>query len=141
MGCAAADIRAATLEDQSDVVALWTVSDLVVSHNDPRKDFHFALGKPNSDVLVAVSRDGRLTGSVMVGHDGHRGWVYYLAVDPECRKQGIGRRLIDAAEGWLRERGVPKIMLMVRETNTQVVEFYHRLDFEDAPRLILQKWL
>jgi ribosomal protein S18 acetylase RimI-like enzyme len=91
-------------------------------------------------VLVAIHDDGKLVGSV-VGHDGHRGRIYYVAADPNYRKQGIGRRMTEAAEQWLKERKVVKVMLLVRETNTQVVDFYKRLDFETIPRVIMQKWL
>jgi GNAT superfamily N-acetyltransferase len=80
----------------------------VTSYNDPTHDFRFAHGKVNSDVLVGIATNGSLIGSVMVGHDGHRGWVYYLAADPNYRKQGIGRCMIEAAEQWLKERGVVK---------------------------------
>jgi ribosomal protein S18 acetylase RimI-like enzyme len=113
----------------------------VTSYNDPTHDFRFAHGKINSDVLVGIATNGSLVGSVMVGHDGHRGWVYYLAADPNYRKQGIGRCMTEAAEQWLKERGVVKVMLLVRETNTQVIDFYEHLGFETIPRVITQKWL
>ena len=80
-------------------------------------------------------------GAVMVGHDGHRGWIYYLAADPRRRRQGIGKKLVDAVELWLEARGIPKLQLMIRESNTPVVSFYERLGFEIAPRIIMQKWL
>jgi ribosomal protein S18 acetylase RimI-like enzyme len=77
----------------------------------------------------------------MVGHDGHRGWMYYVAVDPGMRRQGVGRALVQAGEEWLRERGVPKVHLMVRETNNAVVEFYARIGYDPMPRYNMQKWL
>jgi ribosomal protein S18 acetylase RimI-like enzyme len=82
-------IRSATANDETAIVALWQACNLVTSYNDPAHDFRFASGKENSDVLVAVN-DGRIIGSVMVGHDGHRGWMYYVAADPRNRKRGLG---------------------------------------------------
>lgn len=66
----------------------------------------------------------------MVGFDGHRGWVYYLACDPDRRAQGIGRALMNAAEKWLKEHGCPKIQLMVRDDNQQAQGFYTALGYE-----------
>lgn len=77
----------------------------------------------------------------MVGHDGHRGWLYYLASDPGSRGRGFGRQMVQAAEEWLRQRGVVKAQLLVRETNTKVVSFYEHLGFEVAPRTVMSKWL
>jgi ribosomal protein S18 acetylase RimI-like enzyme len=134
-------VRSAVAEDEQAVVALWRSCDLVVSYNDPAADFRFAKAGPASDVLVAVGDSGAVAGSVMVGHDGHRGWLYYVAVDPASRGKGVGRCLIEAAEDWLRERGVVKAQLLVRDTNTMVVSFYEHLGFEVAPRVILSKLL
>jgi ribosomal protein S18 acetylase RimI-like enzyme len=134
-------IRNATAEDEQRVAALWRASDLVTSYNDPSKDFHFARAKEGSDVLVGLDAEQTIVGSVMVGHDGHRGWIYYVASDPKHRNQGIGRLMVEAAEQWLKRRGVVKAMLMVRETNRQVVEFYEHLGFEAVPRVVMQKWL
>jgi ribosomal protein S18 acetylase RimI-like enzyme len=132
-------IRPATCTDEAAVTALWRRCELVVSHNDPVHDFHFALGKPNSDVLVAEDPD--IIGSVMVGHDGHRGWLYYVSVDRARRKQGVGRALVKSAEMWFAAHGITKAQLMVRDTNTAVVAFYERLGFESQPRITMAKWL
>ena len=134
-------IRGAVPADEDDVVALWRACDLVVPHNDPHHDFRFAAGKDGSDILVGVDEEGCVAGAVMVGHDGHRGWLYYLASDPMRRGSGIGRRMVEEGEDWLRRRGVLKLQLMVRDTNTVVVSFYERLGFETAPRVVLGKWL
>ena len=133
-------IRAAGPDDREAVTALWRECGLVVPHNDPAHDFDFALGKSGSDILLAVDGD-RLTGSVMVGHDGHRGWLYYVSVASASRRRGIGRALVAAAEAWLAERGVPKAHLMVRESNEAVAAFYQRLGYETMPRINFQKWL
>jgi ribosomal protein S18 acetylase RimI-like enzyme len=134
-------VRNATSADEARVVDLWQACGLVTSYNDPALDFRFALAKTGSDILVGVDAESRIVGSVMVGHDGHRGWVYYVAASPRHRKQGIGRKMVEAAEQWLKERGVAKVMLLVRETNTQVVDFYRHIGFEAVPRVVMQKWL
>jgi ribosomal protein S18 acetylase RimI-like enzyme len=77
----------------------------------------------------------------MVGHDGHRGWVYYLAVDESQRGIGRGREMMTAAEHWLREQGAVKIQLMVRSTNESVLGFYDRIGYEDADVQVRSKWL
>jgi len=134
-------VRAATPEDEPQVVALWHACGLVVPSNDPVADFRFARGAPSSDILVAADEAGRIRGSVMVGHDGHRGWLYYVAAAPDARNTGIGRRMVDAAEAWLETRGVVKAQLMVRETNRQVIAFYERLGFAVTPRTVMAKRL
>ena len=135
------NIRSAVPEDEPGIVELWRVCNLVASYNDPAADFRFAKAGACSDVLVGQDETGRISGSVMVGHDGHRGWLYYVAASPHARGNGIGRQMVRAAEEWLRQRGVVKVQLLVRETNTKVVGFYERLDYEVAPRVIMSKWL
>jgi ribosomal protein S18 acetylase RimI-like enzyme len=134
-------IRSATAQDEARVTALWRAAGLVTSYNDPAHDFRFARARAGSDVLVGLDAEQAVVGSVMVGHDGHRGWIYYVAADPNHRGQGIGRAMVAAAEQWLKTRAVAKIMLLVRETNTEVVGFYEHLGFEAVPRVIMQKWL
>jgi ribosomal protein S18 acetylase RimI-like enzyme len=135
------EVRAAIEADEATVVALWRACGLVASYNDPATDFRFAHAKENSDVLVGTDTSGRIISSIMVGHDGHRGWLYYVAVAPDCRAQGVGRSMVKAGEKWLSARGVKKAQLMVRETNTETVAFYERVGFETIPRTVMQKWL
>jgi ribosomal protein S18 acetylase RimI-like enzyme len=91
---------------------------------------------------VLVGRDGStLVASVLVGHDGHRGWVYYVAVDPERRHRGYGRLIMAAAEDWLRARGIEKLQLMVREDNDKVQAFYQSLGYFEQQRVVFAKWL
>jgi ribosomal protein S18 acetylase RimI-like enzyme len=134
-------IRSAAPEDEASVVELWRVCGLVVSYNDPALDFRFATAGACSDVLLGEDASGRISGSVMVGHDGHRGWLYYVACAPHRRGGGVGRQMAQAAEEWLRARGVVKAQLLVRETNAKVVSFYERLGYETAPRAVMGKWL
>ena len=65
----------------------------------------------------------------MVGYEGHRGWINYLAVAPDCQVGGYGRRLMEEAEARLRGLGCPKINLQIRSSNTGVIEFYERIGF------------
>ena len=134
-------IKSATPEDATATVELWRSCDLLASYNDPSADFQFALAEPCSDVLVGKDEAGSIIGSVMVGHDGHRGWLYYVASSPQSRGSGIGRKMVRAAEEWLRQRGVVKAQLLVRETNTTVVAFYEHLGFETTPQTVMGKWL
>ena len=119
----------ATAADRDAVVALWRAAGLTRPWNDPAADFALALANPTSTILLA--RDGAaVIGCVMVGFDGHRGWVYYLASEPARRGEGIGRALMAAAEDWLRARGCPKIQLMVRTDNAAAQGFYAALGYD-----------
>ena len=130
----------ATDADAKDVIALWQKCDLTREWNDPAADFKRALKGPDSAVLIG--RDGKtVIASVMVGHDGHRGCVYYVSVHPDHRKKGHGRALMTAAEGWLRECGIEKLNLMVRAGNTHAQAFYETLDYDEQERLVYAKWL
>lgn len=135
-----AAIREARAADAAAVVALWRACGLTRPWNDPEADFAMAVDGPSSALLVAEPAGG-IAGSVMVGFDGHRGWVYYLAVAPECRGRGLGRSLMDAAEEWLRGRGAPKIQLMVREDNEAAIGFYEALGLERQKVVTLGRFL
>jgi ribosomal protein S18 acetylase RimI-like enzyme len=134
-------IRSAAPKDEPDIVELWRTCDLVATYNDPAVDFRFARAGACSEVLVGEDEAGRISSSIMVGHDGHRGWLYYVACTPHSRGSGIGRQMVQAAEEWLRQRGVVKVQLLVRETNSKVVSFYEHLGFEVTPRTVMGKWL
>ncbi len=121
--------RSAGDADREAIIALWQVCDLTRPWNDPVADFDQALATATSDILI-LREDDVLIASVMVGYDGHRGWVYYLAVHPEHRRKGLGRDMMEAAEIWLRERNAPKIQLMVRSDNTDVIAFYEAFGLE-----------
>jgi ribosomal protein S18 acetylase RimI-like enzyme len=125
---------------RADVIALWQACDLTRPWNDPHGDIDRALTNPSSTILMATD-NGETIGSVMCGYDGHRGWVYYLAAAPSRRGDGIGRKLMTAAEDWLRDRGCPKIELMVRDTNTATLGFYDALEYERQPVEVLARWL
>ena len=127
--------------DVESVAALWADCGLLVPTNDPIADIAFARAQNHADVLISTAADGKPTASVMVGHDGHRGWIYYVAVSPTCQGQGLGRRAVEAAEAWLRARGVGKMQLMIRDTNETVRDFYSTIGWTKEPRLVMSKRL
>lgn len=133
------DLFEAGADDRDAVVRLWRDCGLTRPWNDPGRDFATALASPASTILLL--RDISLAASVMVGFDGHRGWVYYLAVAPDRRRAGLGRRLMAEAERWLKARGAPKIQLMVREDNEAAIGFYQSLGLERQKVLTLGRFL
>jgi ribosomal protein S18 acetylase RimI-like enzyme len=126
--------------DIASVIALWERCELTRPWNDPAADIAMARSGTNATVL-AGREAGRIVASVMVGHDGHRGWVYYVSVDPDCRGKGYGRTIMAAAEHWLREQGIPKLQLLVRRDNAKVQAFYETLDYSEQDRIVYAKWL
>lgn len=136
----APEIRCIQEPDIDQIIALWHAAGVSRSWNDPSKDIAYARRDTHSTILVA-ERDGRVVATVMVGEDGHRGWVYYLAVDPACQRRGLGRTMMGAAEDWLRAKGIWKIQLLVREENSAVKEFYDHLGYRDTRTTCLQKVL
>jgi ribosomal protein S18 acetylase RimI-like enzyme len=134
---AVADIRDA---DVGDVIALWQRCGLTRPWNDPAGDIALARQNRNSTVLVGRA-DGAVAATAMVGHDGHRGWVYYVAVDPDSRMKGLGRAIMDAAEAWLRAAGVPKLQLLVRRENAKAGAFYQSIGYQEADTVVYAKWI
>lgn len=118
-------------DDAARVIDLWQAAGLTRPWNDPATDYALALANPAATVLLASpeSRDAA-AGTIMVGFDGHRGWVYYLGVAPAFQRRGIGRALMAAAERWLEARNCPKLMLMVRHDNLATRAFYAALGYE-----------
>lgn len=127
--------------DEADAaVALWQACGLTRPWNDPRADIALALASPGS-TIIAGRVDGALVATVMVGCDGHRGWVYYLAVDPELRHAGHGAAMMRAAEGWLKARGAPRLNLMVRAENAAAVGFFEAIGYAASDVMVMQKVL
>ena len=136
----ALSIAPITDSDVADVVALWQACGLTRPWNDPAADIALARRGPGSAVLVGRD-DGKIVATAMVGHDGHRGWVYYVAVDPARQGKGLGRTIMSAAEDWLRAAGVPKLQLLVRRENARAGAFYQSLGYEESTSVMLAKWL
>ena len=137
-------IRAFSQADAEAVVALWHACGLVRAWNDPYKDIARKLSEQPALFLVACSGSdgsGELVGSAMVGFDGHRGWVYYLAVAPVMQRRSLGRALMARAEHLLIERGCPKLMLMVRSSNAAVIDFYRELGYGEEQVAVMGKRL
>jgi ribosomal protein S18 acetylase RimI-like enzyme len=129
--------------DESDAeraTSLWREVDLVRPWNDPEGDFRGAVEGPTSAILGA-ELDGDLVGTVMVGFDGHRGWLYYVAVAPSSQRGGVGTALTHRAEEWLDARGAHKVQLMVRRGNDEPRLFYGELGYEPSDVTVFQKWL
>ncbi len=137
-GHCAAIVRRYQPADEEAVLTLWEQCGLTRPWNDPRKDITRKVSAQPELFLVAVV-DGRVVGSVMAGYEGHRGWINYLAVAPEWRRNGLGRRLMDEAERRLLALGCPKINLQVRSGNRAVIDFYHRIGFVDDDVVSLGK--
>jgi ribosomal protein S18 acetylase RimI-like enzyme len=124
----------------AEVIALWHRCGSTRPWNDPAADIALARRGENSTVLIGKC-EGTLVASVMVGHDGHRGWVYYVTVDPDRRHHGFGRSIMDAAEAWLRARGIAKLQLMVRKDNAKVHAFYQSIGYYNQETVTFAKWL
>jgi len=124
--------------DVAEVVALWGASGVARPWNDPITDIAFARKSPQCVVLVGAVGE-RLAATVMAGEDGHRGWVYYLATHPELQRRGIARAMMDAAEAWLKARGVWKMQLLIRADNAAAKGFYERLGYGNTEAVCFQK--
>jgi ribosomal protein S18 acetylase RimI-like enzyme len=140
MPAAALSIAPIADADIADVVALWQACGLTRPWNDPEADIALARRRPNSTLLIGRDVEA-IVATVMVGHDGHRGWVYYVAVDPDRRAQGHGRTIMNAAEDWLRQAGIAKLQLLVRRTNAKAGAFYQSLGYAEAETIVFAKWL
>ena len=126
------EIRIFEASDEADVIQLWHRCGLVRPWNDPHKDIERKKQKQPEWFFVGTV-NGSITASVMAGYDGHRGWLYYLAVDPDYQGNGYGRLIVRTAQEALKAAGCPKINLQVRTENTRGIEFYRRVGFsQDA---------
>jgi ribosomal protein S18 acetylase RimI-like enzyme len=126
--------------DIAQVIALWHAAGVARPWNDPERDIAFARRDTHSTVFVGIEGGG-IVASAMVGEDGHRGWVYYVAIDPKLQRSGFGRTMMDAAERWLIDRGVWKVQLLVRADNAAAAAFYEKLGYRDTQSVCLQKIL
>jgi ribosomal protein S18 acetylase RimI-like enzyme len=126
--------------DVAAVIALWQACGLTRPWNDPAADIALARRGPHSTVLIGRDRDA-IVATAMVGHDGHRGWVYYVATDPDRRAKGYGRAIMNAAEDWLRATGIAKLQLMVRRDNAKAGAFYQSIGYAEAHTIVFAKWL
>src|SRR5690606_23882531 len=133
-------IRTMNAADIPAVTALWHACGLTRPWNDAEQDIRFALAGPSSTGLLGEIR-GAIMSALLVGHDGHRGSVYYVGVHPNCRNLGFGKQIMNAAEDWLRAQNVWKLNLLVRQGNVDAVHFYQMLGFTDQQNISLGKRL
>jgi ribosomal protein S18 acetylase RimI-like enzyme len=134
------EIRPFQPADEAAVVALWKECRLTRPWNDPYKDIARKLEVQPELFLVGVE-DRTVMASVMAGYEGHRGWVYYLAVAPRFRGRGHGRALMKRVEALLLARGCPKLSLLVRNSNPEAIAFYRRLGYAQDDSVSLGKRL
>ncbi len=126
--------------DHPALIALWQDAGLVRPWNPPERDIALCQATPTSAMFVGDIA-GALAASIMTGHDGHRGWIYYLAVAAEHARQGHGRALVRHAEAWLAGQGVPRMLLMIRPSNTGVQDFYASLGYKPEEIVLMGRWL
>lgn len=122
------EIRPYEDDDEDAVVELWSRCGLLRPWNDPHKDID-RKRKEQRELFLVGTIDKKIVASVMAGYEGHRGWINYLAVDPNHRRLGFGRDLMGAAEERLRNMGCPKINLQIRKDNHEAIAFYERLGY------------
>jgi GNAT superfamily N-acetyltransferase len=135
------EIRSFEEDDLESVIALWDECGLSVNPlNDPASDIALCRSSGHGEVLVGIIGEN-LVATVMVGHDGHRGWYYYLATTPTLQGQGLGRKIVAAAEEWLIERKLPKVEILVRDINQVAHSFYERLGYAHEPVKVLSRRL
>ena len=133
-------IRSYHSDDKEEVIRLWFDCKLVVPWNNPEKDIARKL-KVNPEWFLIGELDGQLVASCMVGYEGHRGWINYLAVDPKYQRKRIASRMMEESEKILKKTGCAKINLQVRETNPDVVKFYESIGYIVEPIVNMGKRL
>ena len=133
------EVRPYRSSDEPAVVALWrAVFPDDPPHHDPAASIQLKVSV-QPELFFVATRGGDLVGTIMAGFDGHRGWIYRVAVSQEHQRQGIGTALMRHAEAELIARGAPKINLQVRATNEQVVDFYRSLGYVVEERVSMGK--
>ena len=123
-------IREYKEKDEKAVIDLWFKCDLVVPWNNPKQDIERKL-KVNPELFLVGLVDEKVVASVMGGYEGHRGWINYLAVDPDCQNSGYGKVLMDEIETRITAIGCPKVQLQVRTSNKKVIDFYKSIGYRD----------
>lgn len=133
-------IRTFQPDDEPGVIDLWRQCGLIVPWNNPETDIQRKLST-SPDLFYVGLLDDELIASCMAGYDGHRGWIYFLAVKSDYQRKGLASMLIDHAESELIKLGCPKLELMVRKTNENVISFYQSAGYDIDPVMVLSKRL
>ena len=128
---------------RSQVMAVWRACfGYETAHNEPGLVIDKKLAMHDGLLFVAVlagDAAGEVVGTVMAGYDGHRGWLYSVAVSPAHRKLGIGRQLVAHAEQALVSKGCLKIKLQLLQSNAAVVAFYASMGYVVEPHISMGK--
>lgn len=127
--------------DSDSVRALWSAAGLKPSRSDTPEAMTKVAARNPGLLLVAEESDGRIVGTVTGADDGRRGWIYRLAVHPDARRTGLGRRLADEVERRLTARGCEKVNLLVERDNPGAVAFWQELGYISDDVMFLGKWL
>lgn len=133
-------IRSFEAKDQAAVIALWEEAALIRPWNNPGRDIARKAAMED-DLFLIGEIEGEVMASAMFGYDGHRGWVYYLAVARVFQGKGFGRVLMEAGEKRLAALGCPKLNLQIRHENTRIREFYATLGYREDAVISLGKRL
>lgn len=133
-------IRVYQAKDETGVITLWRAAGLTVPHNNPVLDIQRKLAH-SPELFLVGEEQGVIIASVMGGYDGHRGWINYLAVQPDKQGSGIGRQMMQEIEKLLSARGCAKINLQVRDSNAAAIQFYQSLGYGTDAVLSLGKRL
>ncbi len=134
------NIRTFKKEDEQQIIGLWQECNLTTAWNNPQRDIERKI-QDSPELFFVGEIENQIIASCMAGYDGHRGWIYYLAVIPDRQRQKLASEIMDHAEQALRKIGCPKIDLMVRKTNQNVISFYHKIGYNDDPVVVLSKRL
>jgi len=135
------NIRPYQNSDCKAVADLWRiVFPDAPSHNKPEDDIN-RKEKIQKELFFVAEIENQVIGTALSGYDGHRGWVYYVAVHPDFRRQHIGERLMKRVEVELKNIGCPKLNLQVRSDNQIVIDFYKKLGYLTEERVSMGKKL
>ena len=133
-------IRQFHTDNREDVIELWSQCGLVAPQNNPERDIERKL-QVNPEWFLVGELEGEVIATCMAGYEGHRGWINYLAVLPQYRRQGFATRMMQEAERILKDSGCPKINLQIRSSNEDVIAFYEAMDFKKDDVLSMGKRL
>lgn len=133
-------IRKFSESDRKAVIHLWQVCELTRPWNNPDLDISRKLSV-QAELFLVGELEGDVVASVMGGYDGHRGSVFYLAVAPHCQGRGYGSSLMAEIQQLLVSMGCPKLNIVVRTSNSKVLEFYKHLGYETDDVISLGKRL
>ncbi len=134
------EIRVYRPTDKANVIGLWQDCGLIVPWNNPEADIARKV-KDSPELFFVAELSDELISTCMAGFDGHRGWIYFLAVKIQYRQRGIATKMVIHAESALLAVGCPKLELMVRESNNEVMSFYQKNAYQKEPVVVLSKRL